>query len=599
MANKTCRNAAALLVGAALLFSAAGRAGAEDPDVKALLQRLEKVEKQNEELQKSVQAQQEQIRKQHQELERRADGADAPPAVGSDAVRKLVDGYLKEKDDKKKAEDAAKAAAAAASPQVATYEVGKDLAMKASWKDGFYAETADKAFTFHAGGRVDFDGAWYRNSRQLSQSVGAFNNFVDPNNGGVGSGLNDGAELRRARIRLDGTFYEVVDYVFETDLSNVIDERRRTLGVPTAAGAAPPPASVSGTPFEFEPNNGVRFTDVSMGIKDLPYVGEFRAGHQKEFLMFANATSSRFLPFIERPLIFDAFNDDYQYALGLTASSNFWGDRASYWVGAFRNTNPFTNDNRNGGFDAGDGSYVYDARLTALPVWLDDGDSWVHVGADYSYRNLHDDVTRFRTLPQVRSGAGFEIPSILNTGAIFSGDAQQNFTLEYASAFGPWTLTAEYSGSVVRNAFTGGLPLPNGRLPAGVAAHGDYFAQGYYVEVLYFLTGDHQTYDLNRRGYGRIRPRENFFLVDGERGPLFGHGAWQVGVRYDYIDLSNHGINGGFAHAITVGLNWYLNPNAKLQWNYVWTERNFAPDNNAGMVAGDINAFGMRFHWDF
>src|SRR5262249_40207000 len=151
--------------------------------------------------------------------------------------------------------------------------------------------------TFHVGGRADVDAGWYRNSHALSQSVGAFNNFIDPNNGGVGGGLNDGADIRRARLRMDGAFYEVLDYVFEVDFSNFIDLRRRTLGVPTAAGAAPPAASVAGTPFEFEPPTGVRFTDTSLGFRRLPYVGEIRAGHQKEFLMFANATSSRFLTF--------------------------------------------------------------------------------------------------------------------------------------------------------------------------------------------------------------------------------------------------------------------------------------------------------------
>jgi phosphate-selective porin OprO/OprP len=302
---------------------------------------------------------------------------------------------------------------------------------------------------------------------------------------------------------------------------------------------------------------------------------------------------------MERPLIFDAFNDDYLYADGLTLGHNYLCDRASYWFGFFRNDDPFTNDNRNGGFDVGGGSYVGDARLTFLPVWLDDGKTWVHVGADYSYRGLHDDVTRFRTLPQVRTGAGFEIPSILNTGAIFSRDAQQNLTAEFASVWGPFTLTAEYGCSIVNNAFTGGLPLSNGRLPAGVVAHGDYLAQGFYVEALYFLTNAQRTYDNDRHGYGRVRPAENFFFVHGDHGPLFGTGAWEVGVRYDYIDLSNHGINGGFGNAITAGLNWHLNPNAKVQWNYVWMERNFAPTNTTTMVKGDINEFGMRFHWDF
>src|SRR5207244_3959917 len=145
----------------------------------------------------------------------------------------------------------------------------------------------------------------------VNNSIGAFNNFIDPNNGGAGAGLNDGEDLRRIRLRFDGTFYEVMQYVAESEFSNFIDLRRRTLGVPTTAGAAPPAATPAGTPFDFEPPSGIRFTDVWLGFKDLPYLGDFRAGHQKELLLFANATSSRYLTFLERPLIFDAFNDDY------------------------------------------------------------------------------------------------------------------------------------------------------------------------------------------------------------------------------------------------------------------------------------------------
>lgn len=572
----------------ALAFLAAALpAFAEEPDARALLQRLDKLEKQNETLQKSVLEQRELLRQQQEALQRR-DRVPEAALPDADAVKKIVDGYLQGRDEARQVGTNVETSPSG--------DAGADRKFSASWKDGFQAETADKAFKFHVGGRVDLDAAFYRDSRALSRSIGAFNNFVDPNNGGGGAGLNDGAELRRARIRMDGTFYDRLEYVFETDLSSVIDERRRTLGSPTAAGQAPAAPTVAGTPFEFEPTNGVRFTDVYLGFRDLPYVGTFRAGHQKEELTFANSTSSRFLTFIERPLIFDAFNDDYQYALGLALNENLFDERASVWLGVFRNTNPFTNDNRNGGFDTGDGQYAYDARLTALPVWMDDGDYWAHLGADYSYRNLHDDVTRFRALPQVRSGAGFEIPNLINTGAIFSKDAQQNFTIECASALGPLTLTAEYAGAVVGNAFTGGLPLPNGKLPAGVKSRGDYVAQGYYVEMLYFLTPDHRGYDrVDRHAYARVRPRHNFSYGDSNCGC----GAWEVGVRYDYVDLSNRGINGGLLHALTAGVNWHLNPNAKLQWNYVWMERNFTPPNAGERVAGDLNGFGMRFHWDY
>jgi phosphate-selective porin len=53
----------------------------------------------------------------------------------------------------------------------------------------------------------------------------------------------------------------------------------------------------------------------------------------------------------------------------------------------------------------------------------------------------------------------------------------------------------------------------------------------------------------------------------------FGHGAWQVGVRYNYLNLDDKGIDGGFLNDLTLGLNWYINPNMKFQWNFSATER--------------------------
>lgn len=588
---------------------------AEEPDAaKALLQRLEKLEKQNEDLRKELQEQREQLRKQQEDLRRRDGSGEAVPA-NPDPVRKIADEFLSAKE--KKANDSQPASAATGGVETlpdAAGSAGKDLKLNVLWKDGFYAQTADKAFSFHVGAQADFLAGWLDSSPQLSKSVGAFNNFLGPNGIGTGPGLNDGAELRRARPRFDAKFYNCLDAVFEVELANVVDERARTLGIPTTsvtvppstpkgpsttASAAPPAISPATTPFDFDPSPTVRFTDVYLRFDDVPCVGWIKAGHQKEFLTFANATSTRFLTFVEQPSVFEAFNDDYSYSLGVSVSNTYLDERAYYWFGFFRSNNPFSNDNRSGAFDVGDGRYSYDTRLTFLPVWQDDGNCWAHVGADYSYRVLENDLTRFRAFPLVRTGLGFDQPSLINTGAIFSSDGQQNFTLEYASAFGPLTLTAEYAGSVVRNAFTGGLPRADGSLPAGVVARGNYMAQGYYVEALYFLTGDHRGYRRDQPGYDRIHPVDPFFFANAERGQLFGRGAWEVGLRYDYLDLSNQGINGGFLYSITAGLNWYLNANSKIQWAYVWMDRNFTPPNNIERVHGDLNAFSMNFHFDF
>ena len=91
---------------------------------------------------------------------------------------------------------------------------------------------------------------------------------------------------------------------------------------------------------------------------------------------------------------------------------------------------------------------------------------------------------------------------------------------------------------------------------------GTLFYSGGYVEVLYFLTGEHRAYIRQSGLYDRIVPRQNAFWLKGEDGKpnTHGWGAWQVGLRYNYLNLNDKGINGGVLNDITLGLNWFLNP---------------------------------------
>ena len=51
----------------------------------------------------------------------------------------------------------------------------------------------------------------------------------------------------------------------------------------------------------------------------------------------------------------------------------------------------------------------------------------------------------------------------------------------------------------------------------------------------------------------------------------------------------------GVLRDLTIGVNWYLNPNFKLQWNYVraWRDSD-TPDRD-----GHVDMFGMRVAFDF
>ena len=64
--------------------------------------------------------------------------------------------------------------------------------------------------------------------------------------------------------------------------------------------------------------------------------------------------------------------------------------------------------------------------------------------------------------------------------------------------------------------------------------------------------------------FDRVIPHNNFNPTDG------GWGAWELAVRYSQVDLNDEGLEGGRLDDITVGVNWYVHPNAKIQLNYVY-----------------------------
>jgi phosphate-selective porin OprO/OprP len=562
---------------------AAGGANAQDGgELADLKRRLEALEQQNQKLQKIIE----------QELP-------APPPTSAGAVlpaaaepsnidKAVLDGIKKYEADRKKAEDEAKA-----KKEKEGYVVGEDFKLSAKWDNGFWAETQDKAFRIHIGGRTQFDTIWY--------NVG---NDVQYGNNGVGR-VDDGVAFRRARFAMEGTCWEVVDFNFEYDFLNTdtlaqnVALTRNAAGVVTNVNRV---GRILDTPVP---------TDLWVQLTHIPVIGNIRIGNQKAPFSFEHLTSSRFLNFLERSYAFDAYVGGPQngFEPGIQAFNNFADDRIHVAASLTKpNMTIF-------GFNTGDGEWAFTGRVGAFPVWEDDGRVAVWIGCGYRHSDPDFLVTGNRqfsgqTLGQVRLRARTELrngPAELHTPLldIFPFCESQDLLIpEFAAVCGPWSIVAEYFG----NWLTGARSTPTS------PSVGTHFTQSAYVEALYFLTGEHRVFNRKTPGFTRVTPKENYFLTKGDCGNILGRGAWQVGARYSWIDLADKNLLAGNntignAQAVTLGLNWFLNPNMKLQWNYTYEMRygvNTVPAGspNAGLFPGQpsdgsLRGFGMRMAFDY
>jgi phosphate-selective porin OprO/OprP len=547
--------------------------------------RLRKLEELNEKLEKQNQKlveQNDKLEKLSQRLQNVAPAAPAdaePPDVKADEVRKLVDGYLKDKDDQKKADDAARKAKAEADG----YEVGTDLNLKTGWRDGFNAETANKDFRIHIGAKFQNDFAWFAPDTNLRNAFPA----GTPASPGPGpNAWNDGSDLRRARIHMDGTLWEQFDFVFEYEFA-------QTQQV-TSSGATLATVSATGP------------TDVYVDAKDVPYVGHIRLGHFKEpFSLEDYGTNDINLTFLERSAASDAFSPNRNY--GVMVWNDPFEQRVVYGFGAFTEN---TNTNIGNAFDYATGSYAYTGRIAFNPWYENDGACVLFFGGAYSYR-IYDSTSalnryRFATRIPIRVGS----PIILDTTSLVANDSEL-FNVQAAVIYGPFSVQAEGYAEQ-------GLDVARGLIAPGTPRLTNPELNGAYVQATLFLTGEHRVYVRDIGGFGKVRPLEPFYLLPrggicSGQGSCFGRGAWELAVRLDYLDLNSEafaafpGVKGvpgssvaaiptvGFERDMLFGVNWYLNSNLKMQWNYTHAVRDVA----IPAQSGDVDAFAMRLQLDF
>lgn len=360
---------------------------------------------------------------------------------------------------------------------------------------------------------------------------------------GPAPGLNDDFDsatyFRRLRIYLGGEITKYVDYFFQLDFADPSD-------------------------------GGLR--DAYVTIKNLKecwgcWMPSVRVGQHYEPIGLETVTSDNHLTFVERAGMVSLHPER---SIGLSAFDSFWKDRATAAIGIF---SPDGDDDENGfaiwDEDDTDGGYAVTGRATLVP-WALDTCRFVHVGASASYRNPHE--VQYRARPGLGRG-----PRVVDTGVLNPKDLIL-WNAELGLVWNRLHAAAEFTTVALND-----------------PARGDPSFTAWYVEAGWFLTGEARAYDFKKALWTNLKPCCNFLSEN-----CCCWGAFQLAARYDVLDLTDGTVNGGQLSTLTLGLNWYLNPNTRIMFDYVLA--NVKDRNGPGgvvIVDTDVKSFLIRFDVHF
>lgn len=273
--------------------------------------------------------------------------------------------------------------------------------------------------------------------------------------------------------------------------------------------------------------------DAYIGLTDFP-VGKLRMGQFKEPFSLEELTSSNYMTFVERALP-NTFSPSRN--VGFMLHDAALENRMTWAAGLFRDTDDT-------GLAIDDGGYNLTGRITGLPWYNNKGESLIHLGAAYSHRDP-DRTVRYRARPETPLTDRFVDTRDPLTDQDIAADRANLLGLEAAWLAGPLSIQGEY-------------------IRANVDRSGasDVDFSAYYAQASYFLTGERRSYSTSSGTFGLVRPKKNFRFGGGP-------GAWELKARYSGIDLNHKDIRGGELDNFSAGVNWYLNPNMRIMWDYI------------------------------
>ncbi len=184
-----------------------------------------------------------------------------------------------------------------------------------------------------------------------------------------------------------------------------------------------------------------------------------------------------------------------------------------------------------------------DKQFAVRGVWLPLGTGkesprLLHLALEYRYGESDDGTFRFRSKPESFPAQSYAV----DTG-IFAAHNSNMYGVETYYRDGAWMLGMEY--------FFNDISAP---------AFRDPLFHGGEIFGAWLLTGETRPYS----------PRSALFQAVSPARPVFegGPGAWELVLRYSYVDLNEPAIRGGRFRRITPMVNWHLSDNVRLEFVY-------------------------------
>ena len=277
---------------------------------------------------------------------------------------------------------------------------------------------------------------------------------------------------------------------------------------------------------------------------------QFSVGSQKPDFSLSRNTSSRYLEFMERPMVVNAFAPSRHLGIFAKYSDKLIFASASVLFQEIegQETRDYVEDNNKSyGMDEG---LSYVAKVVVRPINLEN--IGIHVGGAimYDQPKTSDEMgvyngTRF----SCRNATNISRKKYIDTDDIKNTDHNLIATAE---------LAGHYDGLRIESAWMSDWTYMD---PEKVVLDKPYHFQGWYVEGGYLLFGGKQSYDEAGAKFNRVRTGKNW-------------GDVELALKYEFLDMNDYegrgalAIYGGSAELYGAALNFYLGKNTKIALNY-------------------------------